>query len=614
MLQPIQNNVAKEKIADANVNNLKEYFSKNNIHYKIEKFSKGLSEDSLSTDIFLALEQIHKKYRGQNLSKIVLLTDGLNHNNNNFDILEEINTPVFPVILGTEVNLTDISIEKIKTNNPIYLNSETEIGISISGLDQRKYIFISMMDDNKILMKEKFDVSGVDDYFVLNYAPTSLGFKKLTIEVELGDSSETNLANNSRDFLLNVVKDKAKILLISSQPNWDISFIHRALNKNPKFKTELIVKRKNGIYFHNNSSVDPSEFISNCDVLILNNSSNFGFPKKIISQIETFVKMGGNLLYINKIDNNLKELLPLVKSKFKQNIDSSILLTEIAENYKTFSIKKNTEMNSKFWRNLPPISTYFYTQKKNTEIIAQADLATENPIIAFSSYFKGHVLMLAGNGFYRWKMWEDSTSPWFDNFIISLADWLINSNINKRFICSTDKMQYLEGQTVNFSSMVFDERMNLLPNVDIFLTLKQGNEKINQMYFTENEYEYSAVIKNLPVGKYEFLAECKIGNQLNHYSGEFIIDPMSLEQSSTGINTNILSFIASQTNGSLIENVSSTTGADSDDFDKITLEKSKSLQVSSANEFELWKKWYIPFLAILFFSIELLIRKRKGLL
>ena len=618
MLQPLKDNITKKKASNVIINDLMSYFSQNNISYKIEKFSKGLTDDSLTTDIFLSLEEIHKKYEGQNLSKIVLLTDGLNHNNHNYNVLKKINIPVFPVILGTRATHTDISIEKIDTNNPIFINTETEIGVTVQGLENEGSIFLSLLDRQKNLLKEKFDVSKGNNYFVLNYTPTTLGFNKLSLSVELGDSTEINLINNSRDFLLNVVKDKANILLISSQPNWDTAFIHRALDKNSKFITTLVEKRKRGQYFLENNKVDLTEFISRCDVLILNNSSDFEFPSKVVSQIEKFVKGGGNLFYINEIDNNIdtepkiEKMLPLTKSKFKEEIETSIFLTDITENHKTFSIKKNIEANSDFWRNLPPISTHFYTHRKNAEIIAQADLPTNNPVIAFSSYFKGHVLMFVGTGFFRWKMWEDSNSAWFDDFIISIAEWLINSNASKRFICSTNQMQYFEGQTVEFSSMIFDERMNLMPNKDISLTVKLGNSDINQIYFTEDENEYSTEIRNLSVGNYQYQAECKIGNQLNVFSGEFIVEPMSLEQSSTGLNTNILSFIASQTGGAVIEN--SGNKLKRSDFDIIISGKSDSLPLISVKEIELWKKWYIPFLAILFFSIELLIRKRKGLL
>lgn len=606
MMQPLSKNIAKRKIAESISSKLQTVLSKTKAQYKIEKFSRGLTHDSLTTDIFLALRQIQKKYKDQNLSRIILLSDGLNHNNNNYKIIDEQNTPVFPVILGAEGDYIDISVDDIKTNNPVYLNSETEIGVSIGGLDHPVSIQISLKDDKDLILKEKYDPTQENNYFILNYTPTSLGYKKLNLRVELVDSVETNLKNNSRNFLLNVVKDRVKITMISSQPNWDTAFIHRILDSNTKFEVDLLVKRKGGSYFHNNSEIDPAEFLQQSDVLVLNNSSSLEFSNKTISQIERFVKMGGNLLYINKIDDDLEKLLPLVKSKFEQTKKANLTLTRNADNYNTFSIKKSSEENNNFWRDLPPITTHFYTKKGKAEIIAQADLATKNPVIAFSSYFKGHVLMFAGNGFYRWKMCEDSDSAWFGNFINSITEWLVNSNVNKRFVCTTSNMQYLEGEEVDFRCLIFDERMNLIPSADISLTINKDNNIIDQIYFEEDEHKYSAEIPNLKVGKYQYQAECKIGNNLNDASGEFIIEPMSLENSSTGLNTNMLSFIATQSGGALLEG--------EDNFENISWEENEYMDIQSATDFELWKKWYIPFMAILFFSIELLIRKRKGLL
>jgi len=604
MNQIFANETTKKTISKEFVSKLEDFLNKKNINYKIYNFSNGLQSDTLKTDIFLSLNEIQKKEKGQNLSDIILVSDGLNHNNNNFPVLKEINIPVSVAILGENPKYLDIAIKDVITNNPVYLNTETEIKVVVEGNLYGKDILVKLWDEDKLVSSKNFSNIGKSNEFLISYTPTNIGFKKMRISVELKGENESNLINNQREFLLNVVKDRAQILIITSQLNWDIAFIHKALAKNEKLKVNLIEKRKDGYYLENDK-VSVADFLVQSDLLIMHNRNRFGFTDKIYNEIKNFVKRGGNILYIDKVDKKLNDILPLYQSKYVKEVSVNLLLTSLADDYKTFSIRESGKEMKKILEELPPISAYFYSPQKNAEVLAVADLPTQNPVIAFSSYFDGNVLMLAANSLYLWKMWEDPQSEWFDEFFNSIVQWLINTDIKKRFICATNKLQYMEGEPVDFSALIFDERMNMISNQDILLKVKKDDEIIEK-YLTEQDNKYLTTLDGLTKGKYHYKVECVLGNNLLVDKGEFLIEPLPLEESSTGINTSFLKFIASQTDGKIVE--------DEEDFENLLTIRREPKQIVLTTEIELWKKWYIPVVAILLISSELFIRRRKGLL
>ena len=605
MLQPLNSDESKSQAATRWEQELNAYLDEQNILHAKISFSNGLQQDSTTTDIFLALKELQDDQKFSNISDVILISDGLQHNNNSYPYIDELQFPVFPVLLGKGVEMIDVSLDEVRVNNPVYLNTETEVSCRISGLPDEIPFTLSIYNENDRLL-EKILVTKKDNQrqFSLPFTPSVLGYQKLFAEVQLNDTQEYTLDNNRREFLVSVVKDKAQFTLITSSLNWDISFIHRALMKNERFETSLLMQRKEG-YFQDNERVSPIEKLAETDVLILHNLDKFNFDKATLQAIENFVSRGGNILYLGKIDPELSSILPLQTTRFRETVQTTIIPTAAMGNYQTFLVNRDEALAS-FWNALPPINTYFYERKPQTEVIAQADILSENPVIAFSSYLQGHILQWSGYDFFRWKMWEKSDEPWFDTFIINIAQWLLNADISQRFLCSSDKMDYLEGEPVEFSSHLFDEKMNLVNGQDIKLTILQNDTLVAEKFFLEKDNSYISYVEDLKAGKYNYSAETIFGKSIYKDEGQFLIEKLTLEQSTQGIQKAYLQYIASKTRGDMFISPK--------DFDKLLRVRREFKIIKTSRDIELWKKWYLAVIAILLIATELFLRKKKGLL
>ena len=605
MLQPLNPGETKSQSAQQWEKKLTTYLNEQNINHTTVAFSNGLQQDSTTTDIFLALKELQDDAKYPNISDVILISDGLQHNNNSYPLIDERHFPVFPVILGKDAEMIDVSLDEVMVNNPVYLNTETEISCRISGLPDSIQFLLSIYDENDQILEEKMiSPNNNEKQFSLSFTPSKLGYQKHIAKVQLQNEKEYTLDNNSREFLVCVVKDKAQLTLITSSLNWDISFIHRALMKNDRLKTSLIVQRKEG-YFQDSEPASLLEELSETDVLILHNSDRFNFDTATLEAIENFVSRGGNIFYVGKIDPELNSILPLQTTRFRETVQTIVIPTTIMENYQTFLVDRNKGLAS-FWNALPPVTTYFYERKPNTEVIAQADIVSENPVIAFSSYLQGHVLQWSGYDFFKWKMWEKPDEPWFDTFIINIAQWLLNADISQRFLCSTGKMSYLEGESVEFSAHLFDEKMNLVSAQNIKLQIFQNDSLVTEKFFIEKDNSYKVDFEDLKAGKYTYSSETALGKNIFKDDGQFLIERLTLEQSTRGLQQAYLQYIASKTNGELL--------TVSDDFEKILRVERGSIVIKTSRDIELWKKWYLAVIAILLIATELFLRKKKGLL
>jgi len=119
-------------------------------------------------------------------------------------------------------------------------------------------------------------------------------------------------------------------------------------------------------------------------------------------------------------------------------------------------------------------------------------------------------------------MWEKPDDPWFDTFIINIAQWLLNADISQRFLCSSDKMSYLEGEPVEFSAHLFDEKMNLVNGQNIKLKIFKDDSLVTEKFFIEKDNSYKADIDELKTGKYTYSSETTLGKIFLKMTGNFL--------------------------------------------------------------------------------------------
>jgi uncharacterized membrane protein len=195
-----------------------------------------------------SLAALSDRFRGQPVAGILLLTDGNATDLGEVTADASINAkdlpPVYPVMIGAESDLTDLSVTHVAVSQTNFEAAPVTITATVEGraVPGRK-IGLRLLDeagkeierrsiDNPVAGQpgvERFllrpEKSGVSFYTVQAFIPGEENLKE-----GVGVSREATLANNRRVVTVDRGRGPYRVLYVSGRANWEFKFLRRALS------------------------------------------------------------------------------------------------------------------------------------------------------------------------------------------------------------------------------------------------------------------------------------------------------------------------------------------------------------------------------------------------
>lgn len=564
------------------------------------------------TEIFDTLKQ------SDNYAGAIIISDGnYNRGVSPVNLAEYSAIPIFTVGVGDTVKPRDISVASIITNKLIYKGKPTTILIRIKsfGFDGGN-VEVKLSEKGKILSSRvvTLNESGVNE-IEFEYTPHSVGESRLRVSVS-NLPGELSGKNNSKTFYVNVLKGKINLLLITSSPTPDFSFIYNSLKKSTDVSPNKLIELKGKPV--SNRSADAQ--IDSADVLALIN-----FPSKFTSSaLRTKV--------LNAINKNKPFFIipdPFYTGDFHIKLKSHL----------GYAIKKRTrdivevqpaigEANSPIinlsgesaetkWNNLPPVLG-FPTEIEllpgaNTVLSYKINNATTNfpLLIAYNLNGKRSASIFAKD-IWHWKLQSKEEEIYlFDEFIQNIVKWLHAINVKRKIRVEPMKRVFSNGEKVEFVAEVYDERLHAVNEAEIEINVFNDffKETINPVNAANGIYKGTVDISK--GGNYKYTARIKYsGKTINIPGGSFTVENYNAEKIIKTRNKNILQLTADISGGKYydVENAN--------DLLRILAEQIHSGRqiLLSEKEYKLWQYEIALILLIILFSFEWFLRKRAGLL
>lgn len=560
--------------------------------YSFASSLEGGKENSL---LLPSVSELITRLREDSDSEIagfVLASDGWLRDGN-LSPIKNLSIPFMVLRDTTRLSNPDLSALDLQANRHTYRNEPTLIKADFKADNWAgKATAVLKVGNTKVAEKpvnlSANSLSSVE--FIHRFS--NLGFYKLSIEISAPDLTERILSNNSYLSAIEVLSEKEQIAILSDKPGWDNKYIIDALNQNPRWQ----IKHYNVVskqLFSGNQSI-PSIDRSNLSALIIINNGNLELGSSLLSQVEQIVGAGTNLLYQGLPISELDKLLPISASNIKSQYQGLLSISEQSENVPAFRIDPSE------YNRIPPLDYYYVTAKSGTQILANISNPQNSPAIVISQQANRKVAAMAFLNLWRWQMQSPENA--YNSLINNVVTWISNKAGN-RFQALYNN-SFMKGEEIGIKLRVDDDirraRLDLSPKIDVkdekenivfsdFMTLSQGEYGINF---------------NLPKsGNYTF--QIFDANSGERTSGRFIVSDSSLEDREYGYNHPLLSWLASETKGKLIDQGSIQT------FKPLPVPKKV---VTLNRETPIYKKWYFLSLFILIFSLELFLRRRWGLL
>jgi len=589
-----QNEISKAEILQTFQKSMEKKFTSKNYKITKFKFAEGLDGSKSSTNFSKTLSDISAKHNLSNVKNILLFSDGW-FKDENLNILKNINIPIYTFSPEFKAIDFDLQISRLKYNKTTYTEEITPLFADISAENYSGKAKLNLEINGRIIQTEEIDFnSGNYQQIIFEQNFQKTGLIPFEVKIVADSTGEINLENNRFPAAIQVLESRSKILMISDKLNWDVKFVIDAIQKNPRWNAEFLMKDK--ILKQGKTRVKLQDKIENIKVLFLINSNNLDFNNEEIEIINSFVKNGGGLFLQGNPISQLAEMYPAKKSNIKKSFKSNLYFTEESKQYRSFDFN-----DQHYEDNIPPVDYYYVSPKLQAKVLAKIENEEQTPAILFQEYEQGKILYFAFLNFWKWQLWDAEQN--FTEFISNLCSWL-GQKSSDRFISYTDKNSYFAGENIRFRLNAYDEKLSPMQNLNAKLTIRNTDKKlVLEKYLIARENEYSLEIESPEPGKYSY--QIRDENIDQETDGEFLVTAYNPENRDRGFNFPLLSYIALQTSGKMIDK----KNLELFDFPKATM---KNEEVKT--EIPIYKKWFIIAIFLVSFCLELYLRKRWGLL
>ncbi len=520
----------------------------------------------------------------------------------------ETDIPIYSLVIGGVISRNDTRIVRIDAPSVAYSNTEFELEVFYGGSGHEgEGAWIEISEGRSLLhsTKVKLPADGAVASTKIKLVFSEPGLKNIRASITQFEG-DGNPENNSRNFLLKVLKDKISIIIVASKLNWELSFLKNALEEDGHFKIDVALSEgKTGMFWRNLPTGDQW---SNYDLIIVIDIDPRLLGVKS-SDIQTAVKGGRGFLYIAGIGSNRSvlqnwgELLPIVLSE-----RASVTHGEFFPVPSAGSLAKSiTSVGDYRWEHAVPLSDIVspVEPRSGSQTILEAEAAgiRQNPLCVVGQFGVGKTAVILGYPWWprQFRIEKDRTG--IIRFWANLVRWLIIREDLDRFTVTMNDNVLKLGQAAEFDAKLLDESYDPIQNGRIEIGITDSSNQKRQIILVERQAgRYRGLFNPPAAGKYEFSARAlHEGDTITAKGGAFLVESTALEQENPSSNPALMRKIAEITGGKSYT---------ADDFAGFRNElKLKTGTVEENKEYRPIESLVVLLVIIGFFSAEWAIRK-----
>lgn len=559
------------------------------------KPSEQFSFNGKETDLSNVFNSIENNYANQNIGAIIIASDGIyNKGTNPLYSIQKINAPIYTIALGDTMPLKDIWIQTINHNQVAYLGNSFPVEVVVNSVDLKdKAATLTISKNGKILKSENISINSNNFSNTYNFILDAEvpGVQKYTVNIS-APNEDKNLQNNTQSFMIDVIDNREKILILYNAPHPDIAAIEQSISTSQTY--EVDVENINGftkplkpyalIILHQPAIIHPrivAELKNNQQSVLyigsyftnfLNNSAPNTIMANKANDVEASLKKEFALFSVsNELQGYFKEF-PAVKCAFKSGINTNGINTLLAQKIGV--------------------------------------VETEEPLLFFTEINNIKYGAFTGDGLWRWKLrdYADHENHNLFNELISKTVQYLSVKADKSFFRVYTKKIINENEPLDFTAEVYNQSYELVTEPDVTMTLKDESGKTFNYTFSkkQNMYQLSAGI--MKAGEYTYEAKVKYGDKLFSKSGVVVIKEIVAEKLNTVANHQLLFQLAKESGGEIVYPNQLKK------LEKTILESDniKSITYSHKQLTDLVNLKWIFFLIIALLSTEWFLRKYNG--
>jgi len=618
------------------------------------------------THIVQALGELRDRYRNQELGGVLLLTDGIDTSADGrratlgLDtqaVLRDLDAPIYSFTNAGDDAIKDMSVSHVAYNNFAFLLNATSLDatIEVHGYDQGT-VPVHLTENGQLVATQEVLLSPLEHTYKVHFdfVPKKLG--KQVFGVEAGRRPDEIYAKNNLDqVIINIVRDKIRVVQIVGQPSWDERYLRNLLKENPNVDLVSFFILVNRFNLRPLSTKETSlipfpaqelfaEELGGFDLLIFQNFNYGPFQtRQYLPFIAQFVKDGGAFAMVGGplslsaggyYGTPITEVLPVeIPPAFGADEDTPStetfqpVLTESGRFHPITRLALEPATNRAIWSDITPLEGQNLVTRARRDAVTLLEHPTlktadgdPQPVVSVREVAEGRSMVVTTDSTWHWafRAGGSGKDPQnYESFWWNAIRWLI-----KDPELDLVKVKVLEesvpvGDQAQALITVFRADYRPAGNQDLTVVVRRRGPGDGPGEGTE--------ILRLPDAKTDASGELRVDVPVDQ-AGIYEVDATSrvvTGRTAEGMDL----FVGTDTNpeydrvvgdARLLDNLAQASqgavfGFDADPT-QVQLKEPQVIRVKSRQHKELWNAWWVLLLVAGLFGFEWWLRRRYGYL
>jgi hypothetical protein len=562
-----------------------------------------VSATEKSSDYGQLLKTMKGYYLNKNMGALILIGDGIyNQGQNPANIAPELKFPVYSIGVGDTTRRTDALIRNVRTNKTAYLKNKfpVEFELKFSKLKNRM-AYIEIENNHRQVYNTTISIGSDDDFKleIANLEATQRGFQHYKIRIR-PFAGEENIKNNAYEFVIQILENKQKILLLSEGPHPDLGAIRSSLLELQSYEIKMVTGN------------EVPDSIESYSLVVLNqlpsvrNAANRLLTTIKDSRVPVLFLVGPGSLteQLNSLDMGLRILTSQSVEEVQPIFDPNFSLFVLPDEVK------------QIFEEAPPLvspfgNTDLVPSLQNLAIQSIRNIPTTKTLMAFGTYKGRKVGYIIGEGIWRWRLYNFETSENHDAFnelIQKTVQYLALRENEDNFNVYCPAL-FQETDDIELTAELYNDSYELVNTPEVSISIKNDSLTEFTYVFDRTDDAYRLNAGNLEPGDYTFVAQTKLGNQNFTEKGSFSILRNELENINNQSDFDVLYQLSEKSGGKFYsyENYGTL-------LDMIRIDKQITVQIHKQTQKDEWINLkFLFFILIIVMGTEWFLRKYCGI-
>jgi uncharacterized membrane protein len=552
--------------------------------------------------------------------------------------LRKLGAPVFTLPIGAQA-LKDLAVEKIAVDDFAFVRNQVTVDVFLTARGfGATDVPVVLKREGQIVAQKTVRVSGDQARYEvkLSFVPDRTGKFAFTVSVPVYQG-EALAQNNQRSFVLKVIRDRVRVLLVVGRPSWDVRFLRQLLKRDPNVDLiSFFILRTPGDDPHSSQdelSLIPfptqeifQEQLKTFDLVLFQNFNHRPYRmSQYLDGIAAYVRDGGAFAMIggdqsfsagDYAGTPIEDILPVTLLPAGPTaVDETpvqLKLTDAGRRHPVVELVAGTAQNEQSWARLPRLPGLNTTGplKGGAQVLLQS--SDGRPVLVVGEAGRGRVLALTTDSSWFWSFLaagQELGPRAYETFWHSAIRWLVRDPALTPMRVTSERPSFEPGTELpSLDVQVRGSDYGAAAGAQVGVVISSAEDPVPRPAASAvagADGSARVVLPPLPPGAYKVTATARReGTPVGEAEEAFVVAPAARELIEAAPRPDLLQAIAATTKGRVVDAGDSLAGLPWRDPERV--------EVGQRTSKPLWDNWKVLALLCAVVGVEWTLRRRWG--